>query len=289
MGNLVIGIIVAVVALVVLFIPSKLISTNGGGKIKTMLGSALFVLSLVIAGFGAFSYNDAGYCQHVRTVAGTESSVCKTGWFFLGWGSSTEWPHFITIAHTADATGESSFTAFQGSISSPYPVRLADNWNGDVTQTTRFGIPQDSEQFIKMARDFRSPERLINTTLRPAVTSSLDSVANLFSMEEYYAGGKRDQFKTEFRDAVIKGRAQVRQVSTTAAALPQARSRVAASELEAAQDTSDVGDTSIRRTIMEKVLLNGQEVREQHGYVAYGVTVSSAILENLDPDDRFGS
>jgi len=36
-----------------------------------------------------------------------------------------------------------------------------------------------------------------------------------------------------------------------------------------------------------RVIVNGNEVREVHGYSKYGIVVSSAILENLDPDDRF--
>lgn len=282
MGSLIIGFVFLLAAIAVMFVafpePLKIV--------KKILVPVLFSLSLLTVGSGAVGYNDAGYCQHIRTIMGTESSRCTTGWYFQGWGTTTEWPHFITVAHTTDATGENAVTVFQGSISGPYPVRLGDNWNGDVTQTTRFGIPQDDHQFLKMARDFRSPERLISTTLRPAVTASLDSVANLFTMEEYYAGGKRDQFKTEFRDAMEKGRAQVRQVTATFVGGIN-RSGAAASDLEAVQDTSVIGDETTRRNIMEKVLVNGQEVREPHAFMEYGIDISSAIIENLDPDDRF--
>lgn len=255
--------------------------------VKTIGVTVLVGLGSVTGIGGAVSYNDAGFCQHVRTIFGTESSVCETGWYFAGWGTSTTWPHFITVAHTVDATGESVNTAFQGSIMPPYRVRLADNWTGDVTQTTRFGIPQDSEQFLNMARTFRSPERLINTTLKPAVTASLDSVANMFTMEEYYSGGKRDQFKSEFKDAIEKGRAAVRQVSLNQAG-GVIRNRVAPSDSEVAQDTSEVGDTEVRRIMIEKVTdEKGNDVRTPHDFSEIGVVVASAILENLDPDDKY--
>lgn len=248
---------------------------------KGFVSAALIMLGMFTGIQGSINYNDSGYCQHIQTIFGTESSTCSTGWYFEGWGQSTEWPHFITVSNTNSVEAEGS------SINRPYPVRLADNWNGDVTQTTRFGIPLDRDQFLKMHRDFRSPERLITTTLRPAVTSSLDSIANLFSMEEYYAGGKRDAFKTEFRDAVIKGRAKVRQVSRYSSK-GAFTNKAASSDLSAAQDTSQVGETNVRQIVMEKVKDNaGNEIREEHGYITYGVTVSSAILENLDPDDRF--
>ena len=254
-------------------------------KLSLMIATA--VIGVVILLSGAIAYNDAGYCQHTRTIFGTETSTCKTGWYTLGWGRSTAWPHEITVAHTLNATGENSFSAFSGSISEPYRVRLADNWVGDVTQTTRFAIPQDHEQFIAMARKFRSPERLINTTLRPAVTASLDSVANMFTMEAYYAGGQRDRFKSEFKDAVERGRARVRQVAIydNSGLDPN---RVSANDLEGAQDTSEVGETDTRRLIMEKITdSNGNDIRVSHDYAEHGIIVASAILENLDPDDAF--
>jgi regulator of protease activity HflC (stomatin/prohibitin superfamily) len=228
---------------------------------------------------GAFEYNDSGYCRHIRTIFGSESSYCKTGWFFEGWGRSTAWPHYITVSHT-DAT-DADGTA----IGTPYMVRLADNWTGQVTQNTRFGIPQDSEQFLKMARDFRSVDRLVTTTLRPAVTASLDSVANMFTMEGYYAGGQRGEFKTEFEEAILKGRARVRQVYV------ETESGVGTSgnsTSDKSQDTATYGDSDVGTIIMQKVFdKTGKEIREPHSYMNYGIIASSAIFENLDPDDRF--
>jgi regulator of protease activity HflC (stomatin/prohibitin superfamily) len=282
MGSIVLMIVLFAAAIGISFVKfaPQLAIVKRGGMI------AAVVLGLAVGGGGAFGYNDSGYCQHIRTIFGTETSTCNTGWYFAGWGKTTAWPHEITVAHTSSATGESSFTAFTGSIMDPYRVRLADNWVGDVTQTTRFAIPQDNEQFLEMVRKFRSPERLINTTLRPAVTASLDSVANMFTMEEYYAGGKRDQFKSEYKDAVEKGRARVRQTSFNEAGVNI--TRTAPSDSEVAQDTSDVGDTEVRKIVMEKIVdRDGNVMRVAHDYNEHGIVVSSAILENLDPDDVF--
>ena len=248
--------------------------------VKRAVVAGLFVVGTVIGGFGAFSYNDAGYCQHIRTIFGTETSTCKTGWYFAGWGRANAWPHEITVAHTADPSADGS------AVTGPYRVRMADNWVGDVTQTTRFAIPQDREQFIEMARKFRSQERLITTTLKPAVTASLDSVANMFTMEEYYAGGKRDQFKSEYKDAVEKGRARVNQLGIQKESIEVGGA--APSDSAVAQDTSDVGDTTVSKVVMEKETdASGNVIRVKHDYAEHGITVSSAILENLDPDDTF--
>lgn len=286
MGTIVFAIFLVVVGIALWSVKLPRVM-EGLQRVKQIAASFVALLGIFSGAMGAVSYNDAGFCQHVRTIFGNESSVCETGWYFSGWGTSTAWPHYITVAYTTSATGESVGTAFLGSIAEPYRVRLADNWTGDVTQTTRFGIPQDDSQFIEMARTFRTPERLINTTLKPAVTASLDSVANMFTMEEYYSGGKRDQFKSEFKDAVEKGRAQVRQVSLNQAG-GVIRSRVSSSDSDAAQDTSEVGDTEVRRVMIEKITdSNGNEIRTPHDFTEIGVIVASAILENLDPDDKY--
>lgn len=271
------GIFLAIVAL-------ALWSLNLGQNVrqfKNLGGWVAAGLSAVTIILGGFSYNDAGYSQHVRTIFGSESAVTTTGWYFSGWGSSTQYPHFITVAHTnaGDAGGTN--------ISPPYRVRTADNWNGDVTQTTRFAIPQDDAQFLEMARAMRSPERLVTSVLRPAVTASLDSVANLFTMEEYYAGGQRDQFKTEYQDAITQGRARVRQ-QTVFVNSGMSGFDAVANDLDTTQEGDSAGETQQRRIQMVPVRDDsGNVIRVAHDYASYGITVASAILEQLDPDDRF--
>lgn len=278
MGSLAFGIFLAVVGLVLYFLKVHASMARVKNTVATVaiLGGGVFGI------LGGMAYNDAGYCQHVRTVFGTESAQCDTGWYFLGWGSSTEYPHFITVANTTSVDAQGS------AVSAPYSVRLADNWNGVVTQATRFAIPQDEEQFLTMARTFRSKERLVTTTLRPAVTSSLDSISNLFSMEEYYAGGQRDQYKTEFRDAMTKGRARVRQVTDFRDTMQTDSASDGAVANDLTEETDSVGSVATRRVFMEKVLnAEGAVIREVHDYAQYGIVVASAILENLDPDDLF--
>ncbi len=145
MFGIFVGVLFLLGACAVLFVPIDPMFR----KLKTIGAVVMFALAGVFSLGGSVSYNDAGFCQHIRTIFGNETSTCETGWYFAGWGTSTAWPHYITVAHTLDATGENAGTVFQGSIAEPYRVRLADNWTGDVTQTTRFGIPQDSAQFLE--------------------------------------------------------------------------------------------------------------------------------------------
>jgi len=278
MGSLILGVLFVFAGVAAWMILSKIVELRA---FRGIVSGIFIIVGSVIGVMGGVSYNDAGYCQHVRTIFGNESSTCSTGWYFQGWGTSTEWPHYITVANTIDPSSEGS------AINGPYKVRLADNWTGGVTQTTRFGIPQDEPQFIKMARDFRSPERLVTTTLKPAVTASMDSVANMFTMEEYYAGGKRDTFKSEFTMTVEQGRAQVKQVRLNQAGgvVP---SRASASNSDITANTAEVGDTDVRSVVIEKLTdAAGNDIRIPHAFMEYGIAVSSAILENVDPDDEY--
>lgn len=277
MFGLIFGVIIFTIAIVARFLPVD----PAIKRVRNLASTVGMVIGALVGAGGSVGYNDAGYQQHVRTIFGTETVAMDTGWYFEGWGTSTAWPKYITVAHTAATDADGS------AITGPYRVRLADNWSGDVTQSTRFQIPADSEQFIAMARSFRSPERLITTTLRPAVTASLDSVANMFTMEEYYAGGARDQFKTEFSDAVTKGRARVRQ-EQVASQTQIRQGGQAPNDLDVAADTANVGDTQVRRTVMVKVTdANGNDIRVSHDYAQWGIVAAQSILENLDPDDRF--
>ena len=278
MGSLFLAAFFAIIASIIAVIkfPAEI------ARIKKLVVSSVAGASMLALGFGAFSYNDAGFQQHVRTIFGTESAVLDTGWYFEGWGLSTSWPKFITVANTFNPGAGGS------SVSGPYRVRLADNWTGDVTQSTRFQVPTDAEQFIKMSQTFRSLDRLVNSTLMPDVNASIDSVANMYTMEEYYSGGKRDQFKTEFFDTVTKGRAQVRQISLNQAGGIIQSARARANDDNATDETGTVGDTDVRRLIMEKVLgPDGNPIRVQHAYPQFGITVSQAILEGIDPDDEY--
>ena len=64
-------------------------------------------------------------------------------------------------------------------------------------------------------------------------------------MEEYYAGGKRDEFKNEFKNAVEKGRAKVKQTIVDG---------ITAATTQKALATDDVEDTSTNNNIKAQII-----------------------------------
>lgn len=153
MFTLFLCIIFAIAAAIVWF--QKLLTGRESTIKSKLLGIILTGLSTIFFFAGSISYNDSGKCTHVQTIFGTESGKCSVGWYFSGWGTTTEYPYQIEVTNNKE---------------NPYSVKMADNWTGDVYQTTRFIIPQNEQDFIKLHQDFRSLDRLVNTVLRPAVT-----------------------------------------------------------------------------------------------------------------------
>ncbi|ANT62921.1 hypothetical protein AYJ57_20795 (plasmid) [Salipiger sp. CCB-MM3] len=75
---------------------------------RNLIWRTALVPGLAVGGLDVFSWNDASYCQHIRTLFGAESMTCKSGPYFSGWGRHTGYPFTITIARTYEATANGS-------------------------------------------------------------------------------------------------------------------------------------------------------------------------------------
>jgi len=166
---------------------------------KLISGFIFAYLAAWSFGTGAIAYNDSGNCAHIRTAFGTEYSKCDLGWFFLGWGNATNYPHFITL------TNDSGKANRDGSSEKDYLVRMRDNWAARISQTTRFNLPLTEDRFLKLARSYRSAENLSRALLRPAIDASLNVVASEFSMNDYYINHKRNNFRQRFFETMRNG------------------------------------------------------------------------------------
>lgn len=276
MFSLFLGIVLLIAAIVIAAIP-----LNEPRFPKKVIAGILATFAVIFGLSGGVSYNDAGVCSHIRTRLGTESSKCDIGWFFSGWGTVVEWPHAIAVQHS-DVTQKTVSNDGTFYTLPVYSVRLADNWSGEISETSRFIIPQSEKEFLLMANKFRTPENLTNTLLIPTVNSSIDTVANLFTMEEYYSGGERDAFKQEFRDTVVIGPAITQKIDDPTIV----QSRVSANALT--PDTNEMESETKIQIVEKKTDQNGRDIRpEKNSYSQYGIVADSAILQNLNPDDAY--
>ena len=105
MFTLVLCIIFTIVTAVLYFTPESDVLTK---KIKALGIAALATISSLLFVTGSISYNDSGKCTHVQTIFGSEARTCDTGWYFSGWGRTTEYPHYITVSNTVNEDSNTS-------------------------------------------------------------------------------------------------------------------------------------------------------------------------------------
>ena len=86
------------------------------------------------------------------------------------------------------------------------PVRtiFLDQVDAQISATARFLLPTDRDAFLRIAREYRTPDNLLRTTLLPAFRETLQANAALMGAEDYFAGG-RTQFNMDFEDQLRSG------------------------------------------------------------------------------------
>lgn len=255
----------------------------------------LLVLALVFGGigtwYGAMFYAEPGYIYHVRTIFGQEKVVSDVGWNSHLFGRINAWKRAMSIVakegyaslNEDDTTAESDNGAASAAMG---PVRtiFLDQVDAQISATARFMLPTDRESFLKMARDYRSPDNLLRTTLVPAFRETLQANAALMGAEDYFAG-KRTQFNLDFEDQLKDGlflveRREVirRQASSTPG--------TANAALETEQ--KDFGDEEQVVFVVEKITDDaGVPLRKEQSYALLGIQVVESRITDVVPNAKF--
>lgn len=143
---------------------------------KLMIGVIAAVVLVLIGGFNsAFVYNEAGYQTHIRTIFGEEKVVTEVGYATKWFGRATPWKQAQTVQFLSPANAENQSDDFSSNVVG-YKIVFLGNVDGDVEASTRFRLPQ-GEQFLKIAREYRTPENFVQTALVPAIKETLQSPA----------------------------------------------------------------------------------------------------------------
>ncbi|WOF82068.1 SPFH domain-containing protein (plasmid) [Pseudomonas sp. FeN3W] len=228
-------------------------------------------------------YNEAGYQTHVRTIFGEEKVVTDVGYATTWFGRATAWKQAQTVQFT---TGDIQNLGDEttGAVKN-YRIVFLGNVDGGVEASTRFRLPQ-GEQFLKIAREYRSPENFVATALIPAVKETLQSTASLMSADDYFSGA-RSEFGSEFENQLRQGQyiTKRKEVITKTA-----RGRNEAGGLMSGADISGSTDDDSRRSIFvtEKVLDDKNEPRRKaQQFIAMGVEVVEARITNIEPNPLY--
>ena len=255
------------------------------------MGNYLFGTVSVLCGvfLGAFFYAEPGFKYHVRTIFGEEKMVRDTGYNTHWWGRVNAWKNAMSVQSTRGGDGFLYAESEGGSMSANMPPQtlvFLDQVDAAVTATARFQLPEDEEQFLELARQFRSPENLLRTELIPAFQETLGASASLMAAEEYFSGG-RTEFNTEFQNQMqngiylVKRQEVIRKVT---------RQQTGSANASLGEDQQQFGDDEQVVFVVEKLLdANGQPRRKTQNFNQFGITVVSARVTDVDPNQRFKS
>lgn len=237
---------------------------------------------VVVAAFNSvFVYNEAGYQTHIRTITGEEKVVTEVGYATKWFGKATPWKQAQTLQFSIVKEGETSREVDDGVGVDNYRVTFLGNVDGQVEASTRFRMPQ-GEQFLKIAREYRTPENFMQTAVVPAVKETLQTTASLMTADDYFAGS-RSEYSANFDDQLRNGQFAVKR--------KEIQQVVENNRSEGDKLVSGAGiDGEQKRAafVTEKETDDkGREIRKPQVFVGMGVEVVEARVPNILPNPQF--
>lgn len=259
------------------------------GKILRPLGIVLGGLCIAVGAFqGIFFYAEPGFKYHVRTILGEEKMVSDVGYNTHLFGRYNAWKNAMSVQASSRGSGFVVAETDGPSTSADLPPQtlvFLDQVDAQVTATTRFQLPEVEEDFLRLARQFRTPENLLRTELIPAFQETLGATASLVSAENYFSGG-RNEFNTEFQNQMQGGIYNVRRKEETR----NVRRRSGSANAALGTEQQEFGDDQQIVFVVEKILdENGQPVRKPQNFNKFSIQVVSARVTNVQPNERFRS
>lgn len=254
----------------------------------TVSGVIAAILFVWIMFSSMFYYNNAGYITQVTTKFPfqTEKVVSTTGYTYIGFGNYTPWPRQMSVQSVSDVASLPKGADQDGlgsSLISAFPITFLGGVTANVDANVRVALP-DGEQFLQLARTYRTPDNFVLQSIVPVMKSTLQSTAQLMTADDYYSGGATG-FRQSFQDQISEGAYVVerveKQVQNTRVAAGTAIAQNGTEQGEFGGDTSTV-------IITQKVLNKaGQPIRLERQFSKLGVTVADANILNIDPSKQF--
>jgi regulator of protease activity HflC (stomatin/prohibitin superfamily) len=264
-----------------------LIKSNPHLIAKAVTGGVIALVLLYIIS-NSFFYAEPGYIYHVRTVTGNEAVVTEVGYKFYPFGRYNSWKRAMTVQAVRGA-GDGAIRAESDSGHAsatlpPLSIMFLDQVDAHAEATVRFSIPSDEMSFLKLAHEYRSPENLLRTALLPAFKETLQANASLMAAEEYYAGG-RTEFNSEFENQMSGGIFLVKREEVS---VRSTRSTAGSANASLGKDQEQYGEDSKTIFVVKKVIdRDGQPKRKSQRFVDFGITVVSALVTDMNPNQKF--
>lgn len=259
-------------------------TVNIAGWFIKVGGVLMFVTSVFN---GMFFYAEPGFKYHVRTILGEEKMVSDTGYNMHLFGRYNAWKNAMSVQASATGAGEITAERDGAQMSAnlaPKSLVFLDQVDAFVSATSRFELPSDEDAFLRLARQYRTPENLLRTELVPAFEETLGATAALMSAEDYFQGGKTE-FNNEFQRQMEDGIYLVRRIETQ---VSSGQTRTGTANAALGEDQEEFGEDTKTVFVVQKLLdETGQPRRKAQSFAKFGISVTSARVTDVNPNTKF--
>ncbi|MQQ07971.1 hypothetical protein GFB49_05855 [Epibacterium sp. SM1979] len=236
---------------------------------------------------GMFFYAEPGYKYHVRTILGEEKMVSDTGYNTYLFGRYNAWKNAMSVQASTSGQGDVRAERDSSQMSAnlaPKSLVFLDQVDALVSATARFELPSDQDAFLRLARQYRTPENLLRTELVPAFEETLGANAALMSAEDYFQGGKTE-FNNEFQRQMEDGIYLVRRIEQQ---VPTDQNRTGSANAALGTEQEEFGEDTKTVFVVQKLLdSTGQPRRKAQSFSKFGITVTSARVTDVNPNQKF--
>jgi regulator of protease activity HflC (stomatin/prohibitin superfamily) len=232
------------------------------------VGIGLLVLT------GCLYYASAGHCYMVQYYSGTQRATCDPGFHFKWWGQLIEMKQVMTVKCNKDDKDNGDFSAVCPEID----VRFNDAVEAKVSLAARFHMPGDPEKLKKLFVEYRTQDNLLNASLIPITMEAVRNSSRLLSAQEYMVG-KGGEFEQAVLDQMTNG---IYILETETVKAPEAEAQQVAN-----QPVNVERKEMIKLEVRKKVDGKGGVERKHHVFLDYGIAVSQATVEKVDPEQKF--
>ncbi len=239
-----------------------------------------------------FFYAEPGYQYHVRDIFGNERQVDSVGYSAYTFGRYTPWkkamsivakPQYDGVDEDNTDTAEGDTAVASATLGSVRTIFL-DQVDARVSATARFLLPTDEDSFLRIAREYRTPDNLLRTTLLPSFQETLQANAALMGAEDYFAGG-RTQFNIDFEDQLKNGLFLVKRNEIIQ---EQVTANSGSANASLGDEQTSFGDDEKVVFVVEKILDgSGVPVRKVQSFKDLGITVVESRITDVQPNEKF--
>ena len=250
--------------------------TDSHWGIKTISGFISLVLLFLPQ---LFFYAEYGTNYYLVSPFGKEYVIMESrGIQGRGFARVTPWTKYVDIKTVEVRDGRiiEDVSELEGFIEVGIPIRFIDQVTGDAKLAARFQLPSTEEEFLVLAKKFRTLSNLVNNTLIPTLIEQTKNTGYMFSAQNYISGDAQ-QFKQTLEEQLKGGSYQVR------------KEELKDTIYNDISDTESRGIREITTTYRVSKLTDrmGVPVRIPHEITDNGISVSQVIIQDVDLESQF--